>query len=567
MSSLLNNNNNHDQTNTNTQTNTKTKKAAKYIPSTKFHLKLAGERLHKNGELVAFPTETVYGLGCDATNEDAIRKVFAAKKRPFHDPLIAHILERGVDALKLWDVGTVAIGDDDNDYVEGDVEEDVQLLRQSLIALTSSSFWPGPLTIVADAVGQREKRASLSSSQATNSNPSLPLPLPTLPSSLPLPTKTTTKTTKKLSLIKVPPMLTANTGRVAVRSPSHPIARSLLKACHGTPIAAPSANLFGHVSPTSAKHVMDDLGEEDVWIVDPTMLVDENGVDVDHDVDDEGTKLNVEPCLVGVESTVVSVEVFPTADNNNDIDTDIVRGKIVVLRRGAVSASDIRGIMKNAGLYGIMDVIEVDNNTNPKTKNVEKNQIENTSAATNDNDNESIISNNNSNVDTTTLKGHIAPGLSVRHYAPNVPTYVISSSRLDINSDNNNNNSNNNNNVNQWTQSEIQILRTSLIIDVGARLISTKQYALAYKDLDPSNLDSRSAARGLYGALRWAEEVEGVTAVYLPELLVSSSLSSSSSSSSSSSLMLKEDDYDAMVMAMKDRLHRAASGIVIDKIV
>ena len=97
----------------------------------------------------------------------------------------------------------------------------------------------------------------------------------------------------------------AGTGYVACRSPRHPVARALIAgpAGHGIPIAAPSANKFGHVSPTRPRHVMDDLGAEDVWIVDPSL----GGLDGLED--DDGAC-----CDVGVESTVVKVEMAPNPE-------------------------------------------------------------------------------------------------------------------------------------------------------------------------------------------------------------------------------------------------------------
>jgi L-threonylcarbamoyladenylate synthase len=168
----------------------------------------AGAQAIKRGELVAFPTETVYGLGADATDPNAVEKIFKAKQRPFYDPLIVHVADR---------------------------EQMLQLVTslpekaERLIAC----FWPGPLTIV-------------------------------LP---------------KSSI--VPAIVTAGSPSVAVRMPSNPIALELIRLS-GKPIAAPSANRFGCTSPTTAKHVQEQLGGTyDVMI-------------------DGGA------CIVGIESTVIS---------------------------------------------------------------------------------------------------------------------------------------------------------------------------------------------------------------------------------------------------------------------
>lgn len=142
----------------------------------------AASRL-KSGELVSFPTETVYGLGADATNDRAVAAIFDAKKRPSFNPLIAHVPSvEAARQLTQW----------------SDVAEKV-----------AQRFWPGPLTLVlplADGHG-------LSS------------------------------------------LVTAELPTVAVRLPAHPIAQALLQAV-GRPIAAPSANPSGKISPTTVEHVM-----------------------------------------------------------------------------------------------------------------------------------------------------------------------------------------------------------------------------------------------------------------------------------------------------------------------
>ncbi|MGQ0556272.1 MAG: L-threonylcarbamoyladenylate synthase [Nitrospiraceae bacterium] len=166
-------------------------------------------RIIKAGGLVAFPTETVYGLGCDAMNADAAAKVFEAKQRPQFDPLIVHI----ADHKQL-------------EIVVGSLPS----LGQRLIDV----FWPGPLTLV----------------------------LPKQP--------------------VIPDLITAGLSTVAVRMPNHPVAQSLIREAD-TPIAAPSANLFGYVSPTTAQHVADGLGTRVDLILDGG------------------------PCPIGVESTIVSL--------------------------------------------------------------------------------------------------------------------------------------------------------------------------------------------------------------------------------------------------------------------
>ncbi|HKD75949.1 MAG TPA: L-threonylcarbamoyladenylate synthase, partial [Ktedonobacterales bacterium] len=175
-----------------------------------------GERL-RAGELVAFPTETVYGLGADATNADAVRRIFAAKGRPNTDPLIVHIASP--DALPA--VTSLAL-------------DELPPLAQTL----ARHFWPGPLTLI----------------------------VPRGPN--------------------IPDEVTAGLDTVGVRFPSHPAAQALIAAA-GVPVAAPSANRFGHVSPTRAEHVLADLNTRIPWILDAG------------------------PCPVGVESTILDVTQSP----------------------------------------------------------------------------------------------------------------------------------------------------------------------------------------------------------------------------------------------------------------
>jgi len=138
--------------------------------------------LLNNGDIVAFPTETVYGLGADALNPYAVAKIFEAKNRPHFDPLIVHV------GRKEWL----------HDYAE-DVPQDALKLIDA--------FWPGPLTLILQ---------------------------------------------KKIC---IPDIVTAGLSTVAIRMPSHAVALKLIEAFQ-KPIAAPSANPFGYMSPTKATHVV-----------------------------------------------------------------------------------------------------------------------------------------------------------------------------------------------------------------------------------------------------------------------------------------------------------------------
>ncbi|MBO0766152.1 MAG: threonylcarbamoyl-AMP synthase, partial [Hyphomicrobiaceae bacterium] len=147
------------------------------------------------GSLVAFPTETVYGLGADATNARAVAAIFEAKGRPTFNPLIMHVATREAAA----ELG--------------------QLTKTA--GVLARPFWPGPLTLVL----------------------------------------------RKRQGCPVVELATAGLDTIAVRVPAHPVAQALLKAA-GVPIAAPSANRSGHVSPTTAAHVAEDLGDRVAMILD-----------------------------------------------------------------------------------------------------------------------------------------------------------------------------------------------------------------------------------------------------------------------------------------------------------
>jgi L-threonylcarbamoyladenylate synthase len=164
------------------------------LPAGEAAVAVAARSLSEGG-LVAFPTETVYGLGADATNPDAIARLYQAKGRPAFNPLIAHV---------------------------GDLVAAQRIARFDAQAIAlAEAFWPGPLTLV------------LSRTEGC----------------------------------KVADLATAGLDTVAIRIPAHPIARDILRA-FGGPVVAPSANLSGHVSPTTAAHVQSDLSGRIDLIVD-----------------------------------------------------------------------------------------------------------------------------------------------------------------------------------------------------------------------------------------------------------------------------------------------------------
>ena len=179
------------------------------VPATPEAIRQAAQALAR-GEIVAFPTETVYGLGGNALDAGAIAKVFAAKERPRFKPLIVHV--PGIEAAERYAV------------------------MNEVAWRLAEAFWPGPLSLVL----------------------------------------------KKRPACGIADLVSAGLDTIALRSPAHPVAQALL-AASALPIAAPSANRSGRVSPTTAAHVAAELGER------PAMILDGG------------------PCRLGIESTVVSV--------------------------------------------------------------------------------------------------------------------------------------------------------------------------------------------------------------------------------------------------------------------
>lgn len=365
--------------------------------SARTDLVACSQRLQQ-GELVAFPTETVYGLGCHALNETAILKVFEAKERPLTDPLIVHVLDSAA-AFELW-------------------QADPSTAEGVILSKLCSRFWPGPLTLVATA------------------KPG------------------------------VPGKLMAGTGFVACRSPASGTARALLETSQ-LPLAAPSANKFGHVSPTTAQHVYDDLWQEDVWILEDDMLHDSQ-----HQQPRDRT------CQVGVESTVAKLEASKT-DENTFV--------LTVLRQGAVSAADLA-----SSLHDIRPHVEV----RAKTKRATDESVAN-----------------------------VAPGQTIRHYSPNVVSYMVSAEASKMESS--------------------EVLSKAVVIDYGQRLAAWKDMALAYRDLSPTG-NSTEAAQGVFETLRWAEGVANAGSIFFPDLSSD-----------------EGDNDDALRLAVQDRLTRAASGVTV----
>jgi L-threonylcarbamoyladenylate synthase len=222
-----------------------------------------GAKLLADGELLAFPTETVYGLGADASSDAAVAKIFVAKGRPADHPLIVHVS----DASKLSQFAA-----------------NVPDFAQRLI----DAFWPGPLTVI---------------------------------------------------LPRLPGVAAASAGgqdSIGLRCPSHPIARELLTECaklgvHG--LAAPSANKFGKVSPTTAAHVFAEFGS--------AIAVLDGGA-----------------CDVGIESTII----------------DCTRGAPVLLRPGTLTVAQLEAAMGQALLLN--DECPAQENRRPEAQNAYKTPLQ-----------------------------------------------------------------------------------------------------------------------------------------------------------------------------------------------
>lgn len=395
------------------------------------------------GKLVAFPTETVYGLGANALNSEALLGIFAAKARPLSDPLIVHV--SGVDeAFSVVDV-------------DGHAREMFEMLAES--------FWPGPLTLIGKARGN------------------------------------------------LPAELSAGTGYVGVRCPDSAIARDLIAASK-VPIAAPSANKFGHVSPTSAAHVLADLRREDVLILD-------------------GGR-----CRVGIESTVVKV------DEKRD------GHRLVVYRKGGVSEKMIHAALEKNGWADTTEVThaaKVERNHQDKLGSNQgdiaidqKTEVKQGNGVCGEKDSPSV-----------------SPGQLLTHYAPNLNSWLLSpqavkelknllkgegeavdtvegkkaEKALSLSDK-------------EGVEKDLLKMRETVVIDFAGALKEVSHAFLAYRDLSEEG-DVAKVAEGLYQALRWSELVENAENVLLVEVLEASAKAA-----------------DEHVPAVRDKMYRASSGKV-----
>ena len=261
---------------------------ATIVPCDAVNITRACQRLSE-GYLVAFPTETVYGLGANALNTNAVLKIFQFKGRPATDPLIVHVPSLQ-SARALINVTP---------------QEDL------ILQCMTKAFWPGPLTCVVRA------------------------------SDL------------------VPTSVTSGSGFVGIRVPSHPTAMALLKES-GMPIAAPSANRFGHVSPTSPHHVVDDFAfvPEEVLVLDAPEAASAS--------------------CIGMESTVFKI-----------VQGDDGSCAAAVLRSGFIGLQQLQSALDADSCTAALGI---------KVVRIKK-------------------------AETNTSVVQEAPGQLLRHYSPDIPTY------------------------------------------------------------------------------------------------------------------------------------------------
>lgn len=422
-------------------------------------------KIIQTGGLVAFPTETVYGLGANALNEEAVKSIFTAKGRPLTDPLIVHIAEP------------------EQSYELVDLSQDEMIVFQLLIA----RFWPGPLTVIVK------------------------------------------------SSSKIPLLVTANTGFVGVRCPKHPLAVSLLKAS-GLPIAAPSANRFGHVSPTTAAHVLADLGCKGVHV-----LNGEYGFEVGND-----TQELISNCEYGIESSVVKI--------------DLDSRQLIIFRQGAVNQQQLEHCLQSAkSRIGAWRVTAIQRAV--KMSHTEVSAPTSSEGKTSSEEEQQEI-----------LAGQQAPGQAITHYAPDVPCYIVQKvTTVAVASGASIHEGVLPLPLKQLSSSELK--SCAVLVDFHGAFGELRESSLAYRDLSVVG-SSSEAARSLFDTLRWSEGVPGAKYVFIaaiPEIV---------SESASCAYRLREDGGDVrtdtsagdagaadMTLGLVDRIFRAASGVAVELVV
>jgi L-threonylcarbamoyladenylate synthase len=334
--------------------------------------------LIRRGEVVVFPTETVYGLGADALQTRAVEGIFAAKGRPFSDPLIVHIA--GEDALK--------------DLASAIPDQVKQLTR---------AFWPGPLTLI--------------------------LPRSRL----------------------VPKLVTAGLETVAVRMPGHPVALALIRAA-GSPIAAPSANRFMHVSPTTAQHALADLDGRVPLILDGG------------------------PCAVGVESTVL----------------DLCATVPTILRPGGISLEALRTVLPE---------VQLSTRHNIPCENAQ-----------------------------TEAAAQKAPGQLLTHYAPAIPLLLF--------------------------EGPVEAMRTAMLAEIRRRREKGEYVGVLVADEDIATFEGSGALVHALGSIAASERVAAALFAGMRAL----------ETAGVQAILCRSFDEHGLGLAVRDRLLRAASGRVFNRV-
>lgn len=404
--------------------------------------------LIKSGGLVAFPTETVYGLGANALDEQAVKSIFVAKGRPLTDPLIVHLAE-SKQVYELVELSEVELS-----------------IFNTLIA----SFWPGPLTLIVKASA------------------------------------------------KIPLLVTADTGFVGVRIPNHPLAVALL-AASGLPIAAPSANRFGHVSPTTAQHVLADLGAKGV-----------HALDGEHSRGDAVQKFD--NCEFGIESSVVKI--------------DAANEQLIIFRQGAISQHQLEQCLRSVGSSWKVVAVQraVKMHSAVHTESSVPVGVESSVNGTSDSKPELSAEEQEQEI----AAGQQAPGQAITHYAPDVPCFIVNSLQLS---------ESDHTTILSGPATPLSISQQDLaagtvVVDFNGSLSALQSRVLAYRDLS-SRGSASEAARALFDTLRWSEGVPGAARVFIAGIPLSASAESS-------------DDFRVsdMTLGLVDRVFRAASGVSID---
>jgi L-threonylcarbamoyladenylate synthase len=426
-------------THTHTQTVGRARENDLIIESDGPGLERAAEAIIR-GELIAFPTETVYGLGANALNETAVLSIFEAKGRPLTDPLIVHVPDLD-SALTL--IAT--------DYK-----------TESVFKILGNQFWPGPLTLIVRAAHC------------------------------------------------IPNLITANTGYVGIRIPAHPLALEFLKKCK-LPIAAPSANRFGHVSPTRSQHVLDDLGGKGVHVL--------NGDSPDYER---------YTCQHGIESTILKID-------SNQL-------KIYILRQGAISQPEVQDLLNTIG----DDQWSVES-VHRAVKHQPTDRKE---------------------------EGEIAPGQLLTHYAPYVPCTVINSfQRTAIPTVISSDSQVHHTILSRYSKESISLtsadLLSTVLIDFAQQYNFLSSSVLAYRDLSLSG-NTAEAAKELFDSLRWAENQTNAARVLMAPIICQQKgleerkyETQQNEDESKKQIQSINQRYDPS-LGLADRIFRAASGVAVD---